>query len=47
MVKESFISEQKMHDKILEYQESAACTNTSEAIRALVRAGLKAEGIAL
>ena len=44
MPKESFTSEEKMHNKIIEYQEKEAHTNAGEAIRALIRAGLKAEG---
>ena len=47
MPKENFVSEQIMHDKIIEYREAEAHTNTGEAIRALIRAGLKAEGYQL
>lgn len=43
-IKENLIVKEKMHKQIITYQKKESHTNTGEAIRSLIRAGLKAEG---
>lgn len=45
IIKESFVLKKSMHEKIMQYQEREGHTNKGETIRALLRAGLKVEGI--